>query len=181
VAPCRGSSPLLGDFNDNRITLTACHPKFSARQRIIVAAELVSAPVGTPPPPEEYVTADEIEFATEDHSITEAEATGGLGADEDFVGAGGVINDEDGDTGSDEPPAAAAFIDEVSLDEGLNGDKDALLPAIGWGVAALAAYLAFKELGKRWRRWPAIAIGIVPVVVLMALSFEKVDRYLPAG
>jgi len=172
---------VLGDFNDNRITLTACHPKFSARQRIIVAAELVSAPVGTPPPPEEYVTADEIEFATEDHSITEAEATGGLGADEDFVGAGGVINDEDGDTGSDEPPAAAAFIDEVSLDEGLNGDKDALLPAIGWGVAALAAYLAFKELGKRWRRWPAIAIGIVPVVVLMALSFEKVDRYLPAG
>ena len=173
---------VLGDFGDNRITLTACHPKFSARQRIIVAAVLVSAPVGTPPPPDEYVTADAIEFATEDHNVVEQEAAGdeGLGADEDFVGAGCVISEDEG-SGSDEPPAAAAFFDEVSLDEGLNGDEDALLPAIGWGVAAVAAYLAFKELAKRWRRWPAIAIGIVPVVLLMALSFEKVDRFLPAG
>ena len=71
--------------------------------------------------------------------------------------------------------------DEASLDEGLNGDKSALRPAILWGLAAVAAYLGFKELGRRWRRWPAIAMGLIPVVVLMSLSFEKIDRYLPAG
>ena len=32
---------VLGDFGDDRLTLTACHPKLSSRQRIIVAAELV--------------------------------------------------------------------------------------------------------------------------------------------
>lgn len=32
---------VLDDFGDNRLTLTACHPKYSARQRIIVSAELV--------------------------------------------------------------------------------------------------------------------------------------------
>jgi sortase A len=32
---------VLGNFNDNRLTLTACHPKYSARQRIIVVAQLV--------------------------------------------------------------------------------------------------------------------------------------------
>jgi len=38
---------VLDDVGDNRITLTACHPKFSARERIIVFATLK----GTPVPP----------------------------------------------------------------------------------------------------------------------------------
>ncbi|MEJ7583667.1 MAG: class E sortase [Acidimicrobiales bacterium] len=36
---------VLEDRGDNRLTLTACHPKFSAKQRIIVFAELVGNPV----------------------------------------------------------------------------------------------------------------------------------------
>jgi sortase A len=32
---------VLDDFGDNRLTLTACHPKYSARQRIVVVASLV--------------------------------------------------------------------------------------------------------------------------------------------
>jgi sortase A len=45
---------VLDDFGDNRLTLTACHPKYSARQRIIVVAALVgeAAPAsGTPAGP----------------------------------------------------------------------------------------------------------------------------------
>lgn len=164
---------VLGDFGDNRITLTACHPKFSARLRIIVAAELVSAPVGTPPPPEDFAQTDDLELVSEDLDAAEAEATGeGL---DDAVAAPSPT-----DTDAN-PPTATAFADEVSLDEGLNGDEDALQPAILFGAAAVLIYLAFKELAKRWRRWPAIAVGIAPVVFFMALSFEKIDRFLPAG
>ena len=36
---------VLEDKGDDRLTLTACHPEFSAEQRIIVAAELVGNPV----------------------------------------------------------------------------------------------------------------------------------------
>ncbi len=36
---------VLEDKGDNRLTLTACHPKFSARERIILAARLVGNPV----------------------------------------------------------------------------------------------------------------------------------------
>jgi sortase A len=46
---------VLDDFGDNRLTLTACHPKYSARQRIIVVGALVNeaAPAPeTPPGPE---------------------------------------------------------------------------------------------------------------------------------
>jgi sortase A len=46
---------VLDDFGDDRLTLTACHPKYSARQRIVVVAALTGdaapaseAPVETP-------------------------------------------------------------------------------------------------------------------------------------
>jgi sortase A len=35
-----GDVTVLNDFGDNRITLTTCNPEFSARQRLIVVAEL---------------------------------------------------------------------------------------------------------------------------------------------
>lgn len=40
---------VLDDFGDNRLTLTACHPKYSARQRIVVVAMLVEMPAPAPP------------------------------------------------------------------------------------------------------------------------------------
>jgi sortase A len=47
---------VLEDKGDNRLTLTACHPKFSARERIIVSAQLVGNPV-PPLPDQEAVSA----------------------------------------------------------------------------------------------------------------------------
>ena len=41
---------VLDDKGDNRITLTACHPEYSARQRIIVNAVLSEEPAPTSPP-----------------------------------------------------------------------------------------------------------------------------------
>ena len=166
---------VLGDFGDNRITLTACHPKYSARQRIIVAAELVSDAVSTPDAPESYSTEDKIELPSEDLA---SEATGEGSADAQIVSAADDPADTPPTDGAAEDARAA---DEVSLDEGLDGDKDALRPAILWGLLATAVYIFFKELASRWKRWPAIALGIVPVMILMSLSFEKIDRYLPAG
>ena len=45
---------VLDDFGDDRLTLTACHPKYSARQRIVVVAALQdpAAPASPTPPPE---------------------------------------------------------------------------------------------------------------------------------
>lgn len=58
---------VLDDFGDNRITLTACHPKYSARQRIIVFAELVGEPVERLPKPADWVPPNET-LAAEDVS-----------------------------------------------------------------------------------------------------------------
>jgi sortase A len=43
---------VLDDFGDDRLTLTACHPKYSARQRIVIVAALTGEPAAassTPP------------------------------------------------------------------------------------------------------------------------------------
>jgi sortase A len=48
---------ILDDKGDNRLTLMACHPKYSAAQRIVVEAKLVSNPAPpTPRPPAATVT-----------------------------------------------------------------------------------------------------------------------------
>lgn len=52
---------VLEDFGDNRITLTACHPKYSAKQRIIVHAVLDETPA-----PESEPTEADLTLADED-------------------------------------------------------------------------------------------------------------------
>jgi sortase A len=42
---------VLEDKGDNRLTLTACHPKYSARERIVVISELAVDEEPLPPPP----------------------------------------------------------------------------------------------------------------------------------
>jgi sortase A len=64
---------VLDDFGDDRLTLTACHPKYSARQRIVVVAKLVGPAVAAPPPtapapsePDPTIPGDEDEAAASD-------------------------------------------------------------------------------------------------------------------
>jgi sortase A len=40
---------VLKDYHDDRLTLTSCNPKYSARQRIVVVSALTGAPAPTPP------------------------------------------------------------------------------------------------------------------------------------
>ena len=44
-------SSVLDNTDDNRLTLTTCHPKYSAAERLIVVAKLGSPVVEPPPPP----------------------------------------------------------------------------------------------------------------------------------
>jgi len=51
---------VLRDFGDNRITLTACHPKYSAAERIIVHAVLETPPAAAAPPSTQPETPTEV-------------------------------------------------------------------------------------------------------------------------
>lgn len=226
------------DFEEypNRLTLTACHPKFSARQRIIVVAELVSAPAPAVARPDDLdILRSSVEVAGEELNGEEG-AEAGSPEDIDAIGDGilptpnavtEILNEvedlpefepnrdeerptevpeteptpefdpalredaaSDADAGSsdssdsfdddDFEAAGVALQGDDDFGEGLNGDSDAIAPAIFWGIAAAAIWLAAWFIGSRWRRWPSYAIGIVPFAIVLFMCFVHIDQALPS-
>ena len=202
------------DFSDspNRLTLTACHPKGSARQRIIVVAELVGEPAPTYARPGQLPLATP-ELATEnvneaidtEQTVTpspapeapEAAVSASTGAPE---AAAPASEQAENLTAAAEPTEAAPNPTPIptprenlpdsspipeeeavnSFGEGLDGDSDALVPAILWGLAALAIWFFALFAGKRWRRLPAYALSALPFLVVMFVAFWHIDRILPS-
>ncbi len=117
---------VLDDVGDNRLTLTACHPKYSARQRIVVVSQL--APEETPLP-----------------SPTRA------------------------------PEDGSALLDDI------DGEGAPAWPAILLGVLCALIWLLAWYLGRRWKRWPAYALGLPFFLVSLFFFFEEFSRLLPSS
>ncbi|MGI8662501.1 MAG: class E sortase [Acidimicrobiales bacterium] len=113
---------VLDDAGDNRLTLTACHPKYSASQRIIVNAKLVGEPIAAP--------------VTTPHAEQQA---------------------------------------------GLGGKRSATLPALLWALLCAVIWLTAWLAGKRWRKWPAYAIGLPFFLVALFFFFESFSTLLPSN
>lgn len=143
---------VLDDFGDNRLTLTACHPYRSARQRIIVTAELVSAPQEALP-----VLTDE----------RLAELTG---EDVDQAPIDEFAIEED----------AAVGVEENALEESLGWNWEERTSTIVWGLVSLAVVLGALVAARRWTKW-IVYVGATPVFVFaLFFCFVHLDRMLPA-
>ncbi len=172
-----GATWVLADFGDDRLTLTACHPKYSARQRIIVAAELVGDPVDLPPAVVAAAAAADPPDPTPAAPDPADGATPGLGAG------------EQGATRPGTPPSTTVTTTD-DLDQGLDGERSAIPAAVGWGVLAATLWIAGRRVGARlgphrgWSRRRSELTGrlvvAVPVAVALWFCFEAADRALPA-
>ena len=187
---------VLDPTPEARLTLTTCHPKYTARQRLIVSGVLAGPPAAPTAP------------AGEDSATGEAGATGDDGAtgadvppdDGDGEPAGTVPGEDlpgDGATGDDGVPGsdgadegaavgdgggAAPVAGSASLDDpSLAGDPSARGPAAARaGLAALVALVAWA-VGRRWRRWPAYLLALPLGAVALFQCFEQVARLMPAN
>ncbi|MFN0091428.1 MAG: class E sortase [Acidimicrobiales bacterium] len=176
---------VLNDFGDNRLTLTACHPKYSARQRIIATAKLVGEPLAVPLRKDATAvveTVTEIPADTIPTETTEPPAT--TEASPTTVEDAAALDDQTalGEQGSEEGP-------RENLDEGLGWDRGALTPALTWGAIALAVALAAWGLAAWWARGAAApwrrkltVYALVSPLFFFVLfvCFFFVDRLLPA-
>jgi sortase A len=156
VAP--GDLYVLDPTDDNRLTLTTCHPRWSASQRLIVIAELIG------------------ESAPNQPADAGPVAPGGAPVDE----LPGDVEDEGAAPPADDvtPPADQ---EAAPPDAGLSGDREATLPAILWGLVAALVWLGFWVLGRAWRRWPAYLIGLPVFLVALFFFFENFSLLLPAN
>lgn len=79
-----------------------------------------------------------------------------------------------------EEPSAAPPVD-YTTEAGLSGDDAARGPVLVWGVLAALVWFGTWLLSRRWRRWPAYALGIPVFLVVLFILFENVARLLPAN
>ena len=194
------------DPNIAELTLTSCHPKYTARDRIVVHSVLnpeKSSNVGFPT----FYTLegdDDGEIAGDDPVIDgEIEVTGpdsALGELDDPAAdatTGNTIDseatDDSVDSGADDPGAvtddeptdapAAADVDPVDgFSQGWFDDRAAFPQIALWGLALTIISLLGYQISKRYRRWSVgILAGIVPFVVALYFFYQNVNRLLPPG
>jgi sortase A len=63
----------------------------------------------------------------------------------------------------------------------LSGKRSASWPTLWWGLLAGAIWLAAWVLSKKWRKWPAYAVGAPFFFLVLFVFYENVARLLPAN
>lgn len=181
---------VLAQGDENLLTLTACHPKYSARQRIIVQAELVGEPAPTiPRDGADDLAPVEISAGAEDERASEPPAD----ADDEGSDLDVVISDE---VAADDDPSVDAEGNEVAMADAGGADADAEVeladqsdaveasPADDGDAATdevelTAAQTPFDDPddfgeglnGDRSKIKPAILWGLAGLSIWMAVSF----------
>ena len=189
----------------NRLTLISCHPKLTARNRIIVVAELVGEPAeyfqrpDTASQPGFFFAFDPEAFGSEATNVESGNTV------QDLTTAPTTIEETDAtsvnensqievetptptvipsvDSSEDQiRPSGATNLNAraTGFGEGLDGDRSAILPSITWGVALLVLMMSANYVASRWKKWPTYLITFIPFVVVMSVWFFNLDRALPS-
>ena len=166
------------------LTLTSCHPKYSAKERIVVVATLDPSRSGVVEPP----------FVDPAPSTTVAPATtGSSGTSTSVAGSstttvattttttvGDTVPTVGPDAGnpSDGFPLAE---DAPQLSRGWMTDSAAWWHVIGWGLLNAGVVAAGWLLARRTRRWwLGLAAAAAPFLLVLYFVYQNVNRLLPA-
>ncbi len=172
---------VIADQGDHRLTLTACHPRYSARERIVVTAILDAStrPDAHPGPPvEPSVGAGPVDAGTgSDAEMGHVVAgpslvTASVRVPLPAVAAGGPP------TRPPAPPVAA--LADADWDDGL-GWQPAHAPAsLAWAALSVLVVTAAWLLGRLWRRTPAYLMAGPSLALCLVTCFSHLDRLIPA-
>ena len=170
---------VVKDQGYNRLTLTSCHPKYSAAQRYIVVAELTQNDVPYLPSQEEInaliASTTEITVVSEEVTTTET------------VEREVEVAREVTETIRDEANTVIknTTTETEGFGEGLDGDDDQLLAVILYGLVFFAVWyriyrIANSENKERKFKYITYGAGVFPLFVAMGLWFYRVDLFLPS-
>jgi sortase A len=153
---------VLENTLDDRLTLTSCDPKYSAKNRIIVTAAIdrtASSPVVTTPP------------ATTVPPTTAAPPPAS-GSDNPVVTTAAPVV---------VPTTAPSQVTiDDSFQRGWFDDPDAWPQVLLWGLGCLAVVLGGWWLGRRTHhRWIGWVAAALPFLVPLYFFYENVTRLLP--
>ncbi len=169
------------------LTLTSCHPKYTARERIIVYSELDSeatdglvseATINYGRPLDEVGSSD----PDPTNTVVDPAADGDTITDGDTDRASSLPNDDptmsDDPIEVDEQQVNAGIADAFS--EGWFSDPGANSQVLLWGLALAAiGSLSYLLSRKVKRDWVGLLVGIGPFIVTLYFFFQNVNRLLP--
>ena len=194
VAPNRADVIATTDPDVARLTLTTCDPKYTARNRLVLYADLDLEASNAPPQPPIIVT----DRPATSPDLAPATATTAPPSLDPTVTAASPPTTADttpapaattATTATKEPVAAPAEpTDDTSgalADAFAHGwfSDDAAFPQVAlWGFVLTALSIGAWLLSRRVRRnWVGALAGIVPFVIALYFFFQNVNRLLPAA
>lgn len=170
------------------LTLTSCHPKYTARERIIVFAELdpdastgiVAEPTINYGRPLDETAAEEPDPS---NTVVDPETTDAVDAAADETPAEGTAS-----SGLDDPTMSAAELDDEQINEGIAdafaegwfSDPGANGQVALWGLLLAAIGIGSYLLSRKVKRdWVGLLVGVGPFVITLYFFFQNVNRLLP--
>jgi len=182
---------VIADQGDHRLTLTACHPRYSARQRIVVTAILETpaepldgpghaAPpdAGTGPSSEAGSTAASGPVAAGPSLVTVSVRvpTPVVAADGPPSRAPAPPFATMADTGGDHDLGSN---DDLVWDDGLGWQLSHAPASLGWAALSLLVVAAAWLVGRLWRRTPAYLMAGPSLALCLVTCFAHLDRLIP--
>jgi sortase A len=153
------------------LTLTSCHPRYSAKKRIVVHAELDPSQSGPIEPATPFYGAP----------LTGLDAPDG---GDDPTLSPGAAEAEPGEVAAVDEEAAAVFAGYEEGAEALSQNwfhDAAAWPQVAlWAAVLLGIVIAGYLVDRRFHRyWPGIVMATVPFVVALYFFYQNVNRLLP--
>jgi len=165
---------------DNRLTLTTCHPRYSARQRLIIVAELIGEPAESDP--SQIAAPGELELPSENFPDSETAATAPPTSadppDPELLDIDEVAVAVPATTSTTQAPVQTEV---AQIRQGIDGERGDQLPAILWGLFAATMAFAIWYLAQSWRKLPSYALGAPVFLVVLFFFFEAFSSLLPPG
>ena len=169
------------------LTLISCHPKATAKQRIVVTADLDAAASSPLAPPvfnygHNDLAASADGLAAEEAGTTQAPATTGPAP------SNGVPDQAvDVSTAPQAPPtvpaAPATTVPQTETADafgaGWFSDPYAIPDVVFWGMACAVVSLLAAWLSRRTNRIVGVAAWVLPFVVALYFFYENANRLLP--
>ena len=159
---------VLADVGDNRLTLTACHPKFSAEERIIVVAQLIGEPFAMLNP--EFGKA--VAQITTPSTLANGEAAPSTPADPSLNSTEQLF---DPSVNVDVTPVAIQTL-KVTLD----GLPNQIAPSIVFALMTLIVMTAIAATAEKFGRLRAYIFGSIPFLIVLWFFFRHLELLLPA-
>jgi len=159
---------VLADVGDNRLTLTACHPKFSAEERIIVVAQLIGEPFAMLNP--EF--GKSIAQITTPPKLANGEVAPETAVEPSLDATETLL---DPSINVDVTPVAIQTL-KVTLD----GLPNQVAPSIVFALLTLVVMTAIAAASEKFGRLRAYIFGSAPFFIVLWLFFRNLELLFPA-